>query len=448
MHLYDIAVVGAGPAGIMAALRASQSGQDVVLIERNKVIGKKLLLTGKTRCNITNSCSLETFIEKFGKQGKFLRTAFFNFSNQDLTDFFQSHGLNLKTERQGRVFPVTDKAASVVEILQETLLKKKIKILYNTRLKQLKIINNNIEKNETFRLKSAKIFQLYFENKDEINAAKVILTTGGASYSITGSGGDGFEIAQNSGHTIIPLRPALVPLRTNRKWVKDLQGLTLKNVRIMFEYSDKENDSNDNIDVEIKKKSKKNKTNKIISSIGEVLFTHFGISGPLVLDLSNEIVPLLEHKKVRALIDLKPGLTTEKLEQRLLKDFKAKGKSQLKNVLKELLPQRLILVFIKLLKLDASLQVSQITREQRAFMVKLLKALPLTISGSLELDKGMVTSGGISIKEINARTMESKIMPGLYFAGEIIDGSASSGGYNLQQAFSTGFLAGEGASDV
>ncbi|MCK4249391.1 MAG: aminoacetone oxidase family FAD-binding enzyme, partial [Candidatus Omnitrophica bacterium] len=380
-----------------------------------------------------------------GKQGKFLRTAFFNFSNQDLTDFFQSHGLNLKTERQGRVFPVTDKAASVVEILQETLLKKKIKILYNTRLKQLKIINKNIEKNETFRLKSAKIFQLCFDNKDEINAAKVILTTGGASYSITGSCGGCFEIAQNSGHTIIPLSPALVPLRTNRKWVKDLQGLTLKNVRITFEYSDKENDSNDNIDVEIKKKSKKNKTNKIISSIGEVLFTHFGISGPLVLDLSNEIVPLLEHKKVRALIDLKPGLTTEKLEQRLLKDFKAKGKSQLKNVLKELLPQRLILVFIKLLKLDASLQVSQITREQRAFMVKLLKALPLTISGSLELDKGMVTSGGISIKEINARTMESKIMPGLYFAGEIIDGSAPSGGYNLQQAFSTGFLAGEGA---
>jgi len=409
-RLYDIGVIGAGPAGIMAAICAARQKRDVVLLERNDRVGKKILITGKGRCNLTNTASLDTFIEKFGKQGLFLRPAFSVFFNEGLMEFFKSRGLPLKKERQGRVFPSTDTAESVVHVLNNCLKKNYIKVLYNSRV-------SGIRKREAF-------FELDIENKNALYARKIVLATGGSSYKATGSSGDGYQVARKLKHDVLPLTPALVPLKTCEKWVKELQGLTLKNIRLTFLYGKK----------------------KIVSGIGEMLFTHFGVSGPLVLDLSGRLVALLEeHREIRLLIDLKPGLEPVELEARLLREFRSGGKSHLKNVLKELLPHRLIPVFLHLSVIDSAKTASQITKSERARIMHLLKALPLTISGALGIEYGMVTNGGISTKEINPKTMESKRVPGLYFAGEIIDGRAPSGGYNLQQAFSTGFLAGDSA---
>ena len=289
MQVYDIAVIGAGAAGIMAALQVGLLKKNVVLIERNRSIGKKILLTGMGRCNITNIAAINTFIEKFGRQGNFLRSAFFAFFNHDLIEFFRARGLALKIERQGRVFPATDRACSVVEVLREYLLENKVGLLYNMRLL-------NIKKKKDF-------FQLNMENKDNIYAKKIILATGGASFKRTGSSGDGFRIVKKLGHTIVPLKPALVPLKTKEPWVKQLQGLSLKNARIIFKYGNK----------------------KITSDVGEIIFTHFGVSGPLVLDLSGRIVSILdEHREISLFLDLKPGLKPEQLENRLLREFSAR----------------------------------------------------------------------------------------------------------------------------
>ena len=403
----SLIIVGAGAAGMMAAIRAAQLNQNVVLLERNNSLGKKILLTGKGRCNITNSAPLEDFIAKFGRQGQFLRSAFQAFSNQDLIDFFENKGLKMKTERQGRVFPETDRAASVVQVLKSALLQKNIKILFNSRLMAVK--------------KEGDVFHLHLEDGKDVCAKKAILATGGASYKDTGSRGDGFRIAQELGHTIIPLRAALVPLKTKESWVRQVQGLTLKNIRLSFVCGGKE----------------------IVSDIGELLFTHFGVSGPLVLDLSGAIVTLAkEHKGVKLLIDLKPGLSTEQLEKRILRDISSQGNKNIKNFLKEFLPSSMIPLFIGLLGLDEDKRCAYLTQKERNCLIRTLKELPLTITGSLPLEEAMVTAGGVSLKEINPRTMESRIVPGLYFAGEIIDACAPSGGFNLQQAFSTGYLAG------
>ena len=408
---FDIAVIGAGPAGIMAAIRAAELKSDVALIERNGSIGKKMLLTGKGRCNITNTAPLDTFIEKFGPQGDFLRTAFLSFSNEDLMDFFKSKGLELKVERQGRVFPVTNRASSIIEVLTKCLADSKVKVLYGMRVKNVKKADGG--------------FSVGFESGTAIKADKVILSMGGASFKATGSAGDGFRVAEGLGHTVVKLKAGLVPLKTKEPWVKELQGLSLENVRITFESGKK----------------------RISSDIGDIIFTHFGVSGPLVLDLSAKVVSLFEgNQTVRLLINLKPSLKPEQLEIRLLKDFSRKGNPQLKNVMKSLLPNRLIGVFIGLAGLDPKKKPNQITQAERRSIVTLLKAFPLTVIGSLPIEEAMVTGGGISMKEINPRTMESRLVPGLYFAGEMIEGYASSGGYNLQQAFSTGYLAGENAA--
>lgn len=418
-YTYDIAVIGAGPAGSMAALRSAQDCEKpevrkkTVLIEKNNSIGKKILLTGKGRCNISNTASIDTFIEKFGKQGLFLRYAFNKFSNQDLIHFFESTGLKLKIERQGRIFPATDSAASVLETLKTCISKTQIEVIYNARL-------NNVQKENN-------VFLLDLGKKGKLKARKVILATGGLSFKQTGSTGDGFAIAKKLGHTIIPLKPGLVPLKAKEPWIKNLQGVTLKNIKLTFSYGNK----------------------NIISPIGELMFTHFGISGPLVLDLSSTIVSLLEqHREISLSIDLKPGLNPAQLEKRLLKDFTNNGKMKLKNGMSYLLPKRLVSAFIHIAGLDQDKKLSQVTHKERKTIIYLLKSLPLTIIGALHIESAMVTCGGISTKEINQKTMESKIVPGLFFAGELIDGAAPSGGYNLQQAFSTGFLAGESASEA
>lgn len=411
MQVYDIGVIGAGPAGIMSAIGAAGFRKNVILLERNSCIGKKILLSGKGRCNITNISSIEEFISKFGDEGKFLRPAFLKFFNQDLIDFFKAGGLDLKIERQGRVFPITDKAISIIEVLENRLLKEKVKVEYNKRVVNIK--------------KDKDCFRLFLEDGLEFRAKKVILATGGASFKATGSTGDGFSIAGKLGHTIVPLRPALVPLKTKESWVKVLKGLTLNNIRLTFASG----------------------TKKIISPIGQLQFTHFGVSGPLVLDLSSEVVKLLEdNKEVCLYIDLKPGLACEQLENRLLNDFKLYGNKGIKGFLKNLLPFNFISVFLNLLKFDYNKKVNQISKIERQAIVNLLKNFKLHIAGPLPIEEAMVTSGGVSTKEINPKTMESRIVSGLYFAGEIIDFAASSGGYNLQAAFSTGYLAGEAAT--
>jgi predicted Rossmann fold flavoprotein len=412
MRLYDIVIVGAGPAGMMAAIRAGQLGKDVILIERNETLGKKLKITGSSRCNVTNTAPLDLFVEKFGKKGAFLRSAFVKFSNRRLMSFFNSKGLKLNVEENGRVFPISNKSISIIKVLKEYLSESKVKKNYNTRLMKIKVKRD--------------YFTLDFGNDNHMATKKVILATGGVSYPSTGSTGDGLDIAEKLGHKITPLKPGLVPLKTDEEWIKELQGISLENVILTFKYGKR----------------------KIISDKGNIIFTHYGISGPLILDLSSKIVPLFEkNEKISLFIDLKPELTTSELEEMLIKEFEARSKTEFKNFMKLLIPNRMIPVFIELLQINPKKKVNQVNRKERIAIENLLKAFPLTITGSQSIDKAMITCGGISKKDINPETMESKIITGIYFAGEIIDLCAPSGGYNLQEAFSTGYLAGESAAE-
>ena len=410
--LYDIAIAGAGPAGIMAALRAAEQKRNIALIERNDSIGRKILLSGKERCNLTNAASLEEFIARFGRQGEFLRSAFNRFSNRDLIDYFEAKGLKLKIERQGRVFPESGRAQAVLEVLKRGLAESPVKTFFHSRL-----MNIGKEKEG---------FLLSLGGSRQIKAKRVILACGGKSFSWTGSSGDGFEIARRLGHSIVPLKPALVALKVKEPWVRELDRLILKNIRISF----------------------KGKKKKIVSEVGELHFTPFGVSGALVLDLSRKALDFLEKDKQLCLeIDLKPGLSYVQLEARLLREFKANGRQKAEDVLKGLLPLKLIGVFISLAGLGRDKTANQISAQERLRLINLLKGLPLWVTGSLPLEEAMVTCGGVSPREINPRTMESLVVRGLYFAGEMIDaGADTSGGYNLQQAFSTGYLAGESAA--
>lgn len=411
MKLYDIVVVGAGPAGMMAAIRAGQLGKKVMLIEKNDTIGKKLKITGSSRCNITNTASLDTFMEKFGRKGAFFRSAFAIFSNKRLMSFFESKGLKFKVEENGRVFPISDKSRSVIKVLKEYLSENRVKINYKTSL---------------VRIKNKKdYFSLDLGNDNYMATKKVIIATGGISYASTGSTGDGFKVAEKLGHKITPLKPGLVPLMVREEYVKDLQGISLQNARLTFKYGKK----------------------KIISDVGNLIFTHFGISGPLVLDLSNQIVLVLEkNETINLFIDLKPEMTVPELENKLISEFENHSRTEFKNFMKLFVPNRMIPIFVELLGINPKKKVNQVNKEERNKVINLLKAFPLTITGTLQINKAMVTCGGISKKEIDPQIMESKIIDGIYFAGEIIDFCAPSGGYNLQQAFSTGYLAGESAA--
>lgn len=396
----------------MAAIRAGQLKQDVTLVEKNPTLGKKLLLSGKGRCNLTNLCELDLFLKRFSKNGQFLRDAFKKFFNQDLINFFEKRGLKLKVERQQRVFPVTDKAVSVMEALKKELLANKVKIIYRAQLKDIVIQDN--------RVKGSILSDGRF-----LAADRIILATGGISYGFTGSTGEGLEIAKKLGHTITPLRPGLVPLETRQKFPKLLEGLTLKNIRLKFSDGEKE----------------------IISETGELLFTDFGISGPLVLTLSGEIVDWVNGARhVYVEIDLKPALTKEQLNARLLREFKLNSKKTIKNALKNILPQRLIAIFLEITKINPDKKVSFISLAERQNFISLLKSFRLDILRPRPIEQAMVTRGGISLKEINPRTMESRLIKGLYFVGEMIDVDADTGGFNLQAAFSTGYLAGESSA--
>ncbi len=407
-----IVVVGAGPSGMMAAIRAAGLGQDVSLLEKNSSLGNKLLLSGKGRCNLTNAENLEYFLKRFSKNGDFLRDAFKKFFNRDLMRFFEERGLKLKTERQMRVFPATDRSAGILNVLQKELEKVRAQVICKSKVVDL-------------LLQDGKVKGVRLENGRDILADRVILATGGASYSFTGSDASGINIAGKSGHTIVPLHAGLVPLTVKQDYPKSLEGLTLRNIRLKF--SD-------------------GKT-RIVSDIGELLFTGFGISGPLVITLSSKVIDLLApDKKVFVEIDLKPALSRQQLDSRLLREFKLNAKKNIKNMLKEILPLRLITVFTQAASIDAFKKCSQVTQEEREKIVSLLKGFCLDISGPRPIEEGMITRGGVSLKEINPRTMESRLVKGLYFCGEMIDVDADTGGFNLQAAFSTGYLAGESAA--
>lgn len=417
----NITVVGAGPAGMMAAIRAAQIDCAVTLIEKNSSCGRKLLLSGKGRCNLTNTCDLDSFLKRFSGNGQFLRDAFKKFFYQDLINFFKKRGLGLKVERQGRVFPVTDRADSVLEVLNKELSNNQVNVIYNTKVKDITIEDDRIK--------------IICDTGKIIYTDRLILATGGASYSFTGSDGEGIRLAKKLGHRITPLRPGLVPLNAGPSYSRILEGLTLKNIRIKFIMSSTV-------------KSVRNVRNKqIVSDIGEVLFTDFGISGPLVLSLSGKVVDWLTNGgSVYAEIDLKPGLTEEQVNKRLLREFVLNSEMFIKNILANLLPKSMIGVFIDTLQINPAKRGNQITASERRDIVRLLKGFRLDITGSRPIDEAMVTRGGVSLKDIDPRTMQSRLIKGLYFAGEMIDVDADTGGFNLQAAFSTGYLAGESAA--
>lgn len=411
MKIYDIAVVGAGPAGCMAAIRGAQLGQKVILLEKNDKIGRKLLLTGSGRCNLTNTASLDTFLEKFGRRGSFYRNVFSEFSNHDLMDFFKKHHLELKEEENGRIFPVTEKAESVVNVLKDVLAEYRVKIVYNYRMKHLHKMSN--------------IFKLSSTENEMITAHNVILATGGVTYGFTGSTGDGYVACELLGHHITELKPGCVPLRVREKWLHQLKGVTLEDVGLSIGYGGK----------------------RTSLPNGNLLLTHFGISGPVIIDMSQMIVDTMDkHGDLKLYIDFKPDTNQEALGAQLMEDFQNNSKKTLKNYLKYHLPNSTIEPVLKTVSLDPHKKLNQITKKERLILQEILKALPITITGHLPMDKAMLTCGGVSNKEINPQTMESKLVNGLYFAGEIISGCAPSGGYNLQQAFSTGFCAGSSAA--
>lgn len=411
-----VIVIGGGPAGIMSAISSAQNGNDVILIEKNNSLGKKILITGKGRCNITSSLEMDDFIKNVPGNGRFLYSAFQNFTNKDVIKIIETNGVKVKEERGNRIFPVTDRAQDVLDCFIKELKKYK-NIQIKTGIKVNKII---IENNEVIGIETVE--------EKRILGDKVVLATGGKSYPGTGSTGDGYVMAEKLGHKVEKIRGSLVPLTGDKKLCQSLQGLSLRNVKIKIEDTEK---------------------NKIIyEDFGELLFTHFGVSGPTILSSSAHLLRyknidiLLKENKIKLVIDLKPALSNEELDKRIIRDFEEFKNKEFKNSLEKLLPKKMIDVVIKLSKIDLYRKVNSITKEERLNLVNIFKNFEVQIDGFRPVEEAIVTAGGINVKEINPKTMESKLIKGLYFAGEIIDVDAYTGGFNLQIAYSTGYTAG------
>lgn len=417
-----VIVIGAGPAGMLAAISARKAGNDdVKILEKMDSCGKKLLITGKGRCNITSSLPIEDFIKNIPGNGMFLYSVFHNFDNNDIIEMLKEEGVKVKEERGNRIFPVSDNSQDVKNALLQKL--KKLKVEIQTNAKVIKIVVEN---------EKVKGIKYIINGEEKLEKAdKVILATGGKSYPGTGSTGDGYYLAENVGHHITKIRPSLVPLEAIKNDVnkcKRLQGLSLKNVGIKL------------------KDIKSGKT--IYEDFGEMLFTHFGVSGPTILSASAHLLryknvdELLKNGQIKLIIDLKPALTEAKLDDRILRDFSEEKNKAFKNSLDKLLPRKMIDVVIDFAKINPDKKVNEITKKEREVLVKILKNFELTIGGFGKIEEAIVTSGGININEINPKTMESKLVKGLFFAGEIIDVDAYTGGFNLQIAYSTGYTAG------
>ena len=405
-------IIGGGAAGLMAACAAAEKygGSAVTVIEKNRRPGRKLMITGKGRCNVTNNCDRDTLISNVPANGRFLFSAFSDFGTADTMEFFEKRGVPLKTERGNRVFPVSDKASDIVDALVNAVNKSGVKIL---TAEAEEILTENFS-----------VTGVRTRDGEILEADSVILATGGMSYPVTGSTGDGYEMAGRLGHTVTPLKASLVPLNVKQGFCSRLSGLSLKNVTLTVYESGRKK--------------------PVFSELGEMLFTHFGISGPLVLSASAHMRKMGSAEYV-AYIDLKPALDEQKLDSRILRDFEEEKNRNFGNSLDKLLPKSIIPVIISLSGIAPDTKVNQISREQRARLCGVLKALRLDITGFRPIEEAIITGGGISVKEINPSTMESKLVSGLFFAGEIIDADAYTGGFNLQIAFSTGHLAGKNA---
>lgn len=433
--MVDIVIIGAGAAGMMAAYAAARSGANVVLAERNHYPGRKILLTGKGRCNVTNATDPQGVVEAFPETGRFLLGPVNRFAPDDVIRFFQDQGVILKVERGRRVFPESDRSSDIVRALRNAVVAAGVQFRPDSRVV-------NVERADAFQISFGNSNQggAYgqtgvpgretLHGQDALQCKAVIIATGGLSYPATGSTGDGYRFARKYGHTIANPFPSLVPLETAEKWVPELQGLSLKNVTMRALAG----------------------AQVIGEEFGEMLFTHYGISGPIVLSLSRAVVRAMQQgtassSPIHLELDLKPALDVEKLDARVVRDWTSLSRKHFSNALDALLPQKMIPIIVALCGIDGDMPVNQITREQRLGLVNLLKKLAMTVTGYRPIEEAIVTSGGINIKEINARTMESKLVSGMFFAGEVIDVDGYTGGYNLQAAFSTGYAAGAGAAE-
>lgn len=430
----DIIVIGGGAAGMMAAGRAGELGAEVLLLEKTDSCGKKILISGKTRCNITNSAELKNFIAMYGPNGRFLYSAYHRFFRPELLTFLCRYGLKTKVERGGRIFPVSDDAHDVVKVLKKYLAEPKVRIKLNTQVTSLKIQDN-------------KGFCVETQN-GRYYAKAVILATGGATWPECGSTGDGYTISAKLGHSAVKLKPALVPLIVyEQKMAQSMQGVSLRNVRATaFQGEAATIDSALTPSFVYGRGEKKSPRPPVIESrFGEMLFTHFGLGGPIILLMSLAIVEALDNGPVSILIDLKTALTREQLRKRLQSDLNKSGKRKILGIMKDYLPAKMIEPFVTLTGIDVEKPAHQITAPEREKIIELLKALRFNIKAPLPLEKAIVTAGGVSLNEIDPRTMASKKVSGLYFCGEVMDIDADTGGYNLQAAFSTGYVAGENA---
>ena len=399
-----VVVIGAGPAGMMAAITASKNNNEVILLDGNDRLGKKLFITGKGRCNVTNNKDISEFFDYIPGNPYFLYSSLYTFTNEDTMNFFEDQGIKLKVERGGRVFPESDKSSDIIKGLSKAIAKCNVKVMLNSKV-------SNIIKSGN------KITGVEINNSNIINGDHFILCTGGASYPLTGSRGEGQEFAKSLGHTIKQLKPSLVPIETKDSIVKELMGLSLRNIELTIYEENK----------------------KVFKNLGEMIFTHFGISGPLVLSGSRFIK---NDKNYEIVIDLKPALDIKELDLRIQKDFKKYINKDFKNSLDDLLPKKLIPVIIKLSQIDENKKVNEITKEERKNLVNIIKNFKLKVKGLRPIEEAIVTAGGVDTKEIDPSTMKSKIIDNLSFAGEVIDVDAFTGGYNVQIAFSTGYIAG------
>ena len=430
-----VLVVGGGAAGMMAALAAAGKGHRVTLFEKNEKLGKKIYITGKGRCNVTNACEPQELFDNVVSNSKFLYSAFYGFDNNAVQQFFETHGCPLKTERGNRVFPVSDHSSDVIRALSGALEKAGVEIRLHTSVK--KLLTEKAGEEGSLRIKGVKLL-----SGEEVKGDAVILACGGLSYQATGSTGDGYRMAQETSHTLVSCKPSLVPFHIKEEWCRQLQGLALKNVNAFLYIEGKE----------------------IYEGFGEMLFTHFGVSGPLILSASSyyqTAAEKLRRKKEKQAgktgktaenmgreapallkLDLKPALSAEQLDKRILRDFEDNKNKQFKNAVDGLFPARLVPVMIQLSGINPEKKVHEITREERKFFIECIKGLTLTVTGTRGFEEAIITRGGIKVKEVNPSTMESKLVSGLYLAGEMLDLDALTGGFNLQIAWSTGHLAG------
>ena len=415
-----IIVIGGGPAGMFAAIAAAEAGSQVTLLEKNEKLGKKLYITGKGRCNITNAGDMDNLFANIMTNAKFLYSAFYSYDNQRVIDFFERNGLRTKIERGNRVFPVSDHSSDVIATLQKVLKEKKVKIMLHTQVQSL------LEEPSVDDMSQNVVTGVKLEDGTTMQADAVIVATGGFSYQTTGSTGDGYRFAKEMGHTVTDIHPSLVPFLAKEGYVQQMQGLALKNVEVRI----------------------LNGKKLLYQEFGEMLFTHFGVSGPLLLSASAAIKPSLTAGKLSMFIDSKPALSEEQLDHRLLREFDEAKNKQFKNSIGGLFPAKMIPVMLELSGIDPEKKVNEITKEERRCFIGLIKAFPVTLCGLRDFNEAIITKGGVKVKEVNPSTMESKLVPHLYSCGEVLDLDAMTGGYNLQIAWSTGYLAGVSAAQT